>query len=195
MDRHQTAVDDTPGTGDAPITRTGGRIVYATPWMTVREDEIAYADGSTSVFGVVAKPDFALVVPRGEGGFWLVNQYRYPIGRRAWEFPQGGWPAGHDGTPADLARTELAEETGLSAGRLTHLGRLHEAHGFCTQAFDVFLAEDLTQGEPAREVTESDMEHAFVTDAELERMIVSGELWDAPTLAAFTLYRLRAPVG
>jgi hypothetical protein len=175
---------------DAPIRRTGSRVVYASPWMTVREDDIEYADGTTSVFGVVAKKDFALVLPRADGGFWLVNQYRYPIQRRAWEFPQGGWPAGHDGTPADLARAELAEETGLTAGRLTHLGRLNEAHGFCTQAFDVFLAEDLVEGAPAREATESDMVHAFVTDAELNRMIREGQIGDGPTLAALTLYRL-----
>lgn len=175
---------------EPPIRRTGSHVVYQTPWMTVREDDITYADGSTSVFGVVAKPDFALVVPRGPGGFWLVNQYRYPIGRRAWEFPQGGWPAGHGGDAEALARAELAEETGLTSGRLTHLGRLHEAHGFCTQAFDVFLAEDLVEGAPSREASESDMEHAFVPDDELDRMIRAGELWDAPTLAALTLYRL-----
>lgn len=177
---------------EPPIRTTGTRVVYQSPWMTVREDDIVYADGTTSVFGVVAKADFALVVPRGEGGFWLVNQYRYPIGRRAWEFPQGGWPAGHTGDAEALARAELAEETGITAGRLTHLGRLHEAHGFCTQAFDVFLAEDLEQGTPAREATESDMEHAFVSDAQLDAMLRAGELWDAPTLAALTLYRLHA---
>ena len=108
------------------------------------------------------------------------------------EFPQGGWPAGHTGDAEALARAELAEETGITAGRLTHLGRLHEAHGFCTQAFDVFLAEDLEQGTPAREATESDMEHAFVSDAQFDAMLRAGELWDAPTLAALTLYRLHA---
>ena len=51
---------------DAPIRRTGSRVVYASPWMTVREDDIEYADGTTSVFGVVAKNDFALVLPRAE---------------------------------------------------------------------------------------------------------------------------------
>ena len=68
---------------EPPIRTTGTRVVYQSPWMTVREDDIMYADGTTSVFGVVAKADVALVVPRGEGGFLLVNQYLNPIGRRA----------------------------------------------------------------------------------------------------------------
>lgn len=193
MDRSHHAADEPDG--QDPITRTGSRVVHTTPWMTVREDDIAYADGSTSVFSVVAKPDFALVVPRAPGGFWLVNQFRYPIGRRAWEFPQGGWPNGGGGDAEQLARTELAEETGLRAGRLIHLGRLHEAHGFCTQGFDVFLAEDLTEGVPAREASEADMRHEFVTDDDLEAMILDGLLWDAPTLAALMLYRLRNAAG
>ena len=36
---------------------------------------------------------------------------------------------GSDGTPEELARAELAEETGLRAGRLEHLGRLDLASG------------------------------------------------------------------
>ena len=56
------------------------------------------------------------MLPAERDGFWLVEQYRHPVGRRAWEFPQGGWPAGAGGTPEELGRAELAEETGLRAG-------------------------------------------------------------------------------
>ena len=71
-----------------------------------REDEIELPDGSTSVYGVVERPDFALVLPADRDGFWLVEQYRHPIGRRNWEFPQGTWSHGSDGTPEELARAE-----------------------------------------------------------------------------------------
>ena len=40
------------------------RQVYANAWMTVREDAIRLADGSESIYGVVDKPTFALVIPR-----------------------------------------------------------------------------------------------------------------------------------
>ena len=39
------------------------REVYANPWMRVREDEIRRADGSDGIYGVVDKPDYALVIP------------------------------------------------------------------------------------------------------------------------------------
>jgi 8-oxo-dGTP pyrophosphatase MutT (NUDIX family) len=174
------------------MERLSSRVVYRNPWMTVREDAIRRADGTEGMYGVVEKPDFALVLPRWEGGFWLVEQYRYPVGRRAWEFPQGSWARGVDGTAAELARAELAEETGLRADVVVHLGHLFGAYGFSTQGFDVHLATGLVQGEPEREPTEQDMRDRRFTDDEITEAILSGLIVDAPSLAALTLYRLWA---
>ena len=172
------------------VERVSSRVVYRNPWMVVREDEVRRSDGSSGIFGVVEKPDFALVLPRWGEGFWMVEQYRYPAGRRAWEFPQGSWGRAGGGDQVALARQELAEETGLRAGSMTHLGHLYEAYGYSTQGFDVFLATDLAEGDPDREPTEQDMIHRAVTDAEITEMILSGQIVDAPSLAALTLYRL-----
>ncbi|MEX5721764.1 NUDIX domain-containing protein [Geodermatophilus maliterrae] len=169
---------------------TGSREVYANPWVRVREDTVERADGSTGVYGVVEKPHFAIVLPAERDGFWLVEQFRHPLARRAWEFPQGTWTAGSDGTPQELARAELAEETGLRAGRLEHLGHLDLAPGLSTQEFDVWLATDLTPGPTAREVTEADMVAAFVTEAEFRAMVREGRLTDGPSVAAYALLLL-----
>jgi 8-oxo-dGTP pyrophosphatase MutT (NUDIX family) len=159
----------------------------------VREDAVRYPDGTAGIYGVVEKPDFALVLPRWSRGFWLVEQYRYPVRRRAWEFPQGSWgSSGKGGDPTQLARQELAEETGLRAAGMAHLGHLFEAYGFSTQGFDVYLATGLTQGAPDRESSEQDMQHRAFTDEEVEELIVTGQLVDAPSLAALTLYRLQS---
>jgi 8-oxo-dGTP pyrophosphatase MutT (NUDIX family) len=172
------------------VRTTGSREVYRNPWIRVREDAVERADGSTGVYSVVEKPDFAVVLAAERDGFWLVEQFRHPIGRRAWEFPQGTWGAGADGTPEDLARAELAEETGLRAGRLEHLGHLDLAPGLSTQEFDVWLATDLASGPTAREATEADMVAAFVTEAELRAMVADGRFTDGPSLAAYALYLL-----
>jgi 8-oxo-dGTP pyrophosphatase MutT (NUDIX family) len=177
------------------MEQTSTRVVYRNPWMTVREDTVRHPDGTPGLYGVVEKPDFALVLPRWENGFWLVEQYRYPVRRRAWEFPQGGWGHGAGGTSAELARSELAEETGLRAATLTHLGHLYEAYGYSTQGFDVYLATGLTPGEPDREPGEQDMVHRRFTDDEVDRAIRTGLVVDAPSLAALTLYRLGHPSG
>ena len=169
---------------------TGSREVYRNPWIRVREDTVERADGSTGVYSDVEKPDFALVIAVERDGVWLVEQFRHPVARRAWEFPQGTWTTGSTGTPEELARAELAEETGLRAARMTHLGHLDLAPGLSTQEFDVWLATDLTPGPTAREATEADMVAAFVPEAELRAMIRDGRFTDGPSLAAYALLLL-----
>ncbi|RBY75746.1 ADP-ribose pyrophosphatase [Geodermatophilus sp. TF02-6] len=169
---------------------TESREVYRNRWIRVREDRVELADGSPGVYGVVEKPHFALVLPYADHGFWLVEQYRYPLGRRSWEFPQGTWTAGATGTPEELARAELAEETGLRAGSLRHLGHADLAPGLSTQEFDVWLATDLTAGPIAREATEADMRCAFVPESQLRAMVRDGRFTDGPSLAGYGLLLL-----
>lgn len=177
------------------MEQVSSQVVYHNPWMTVREDVIRHPDGSPGLYGVVEKPDFALVLPRWNRGFWLVEQYRYPIGRRAWEFPQGSWSAGSGGDQLSLASQELAEETGLHAREMRHLGHLFAAYGFSNQGFDIYLATGLTEGEPDREVSEQGMRHKAFTDEEVAELILAKQLVDAPSLAALTLYHLTSPVA
>jgi 8-oxo-dGTP pyrophosphatase MutT (NUDIX family) len=148
------------------------------------------ADGSAGIYGVVEKPTAALVIAAERGGFWLVEQFRHPLGRRSWEFVQGTWPAGGGGTAEELARAELAEETGLRSGALRHLGRIDIAPGLTDQQTDVWLATDLTLGPTAREATEADMRQQFVPEAELRAMVADGRFTDAPSLAALSLLLL-----
>ena len=166
------------------------RTAYENDWMRVREDLVRWPGGHEAIYGVVEKPDFAVVLPRDGDGWWMVEQYRYTIGRRVWEFPQGSWPAGHGGDTLALAAAELREETGLVADTLEHIGRMQEAYGFARQACDLYLATGLTEGEPDREPTEHGMVHRRVSDSELERMIRAGEVVDTVTIAALTIARL-----
>jgi 8-oxo-dGTP pyrophosphatase MutT (NUDIX family) len=105
-------------------------------------------------------------------------------------FPQGTWTHGATGTPEELARAELAEETGLRAGCLRHLGHLDLAPGLTTQEFDVWLATDLTPGETAREASEADMTCTFVPEAELRARIRDGRFPDGPSIAGYGLLLL-----
>ena len=170
------------------IERLGSREVYRNNWMRVREDEVRFAGGATGIYGVVEKADFALIVPSDHGRLWLVEQYRYPVEGRFWEFPQGSWDdRSAQRPPEELARAELAEETGLRAERLTHLGHLYEAYGFSNQGFDVFVAEGLSRGERRPTPSEQDLVVASFERSEVELMAVDGRIKDAPTLAALTL--------
>jgi len=169
------------------IERRGGRVVYENPWLRVLEDDVVFPDGTEGRYSVIDKRDFVLVLPYENEGFWLVEQFRYPVGRRVWEFPQGGWPAGRSGTQLELARAELREETGLTAASYRHLGRLFASYGYSNQAYDVFLAAGLTAGAPDRESSEQDMVHRWFPETEVRAMVADGRFADAHSVAALTL--------
>jgi ADP-ribose pyrophosphatase len=175
---------------DAEIRRIGSTAAYENRWMRVREDEIERADGSRGIYGVVEKRDFAVIVAVEEGAVHLVEQYRYPVGARYWEFPQGSKES--DGVePIEVARAELKEETGLVAGSMARVGTLFQAYGYSTQRCLVFLATGLAQGEAEREPEEAGMVSRRFPIAEVERMIAEGEIPDSTTVAAFGLLRLK----
>ena len=115
-----------------PIRTISSREVYRNPWTRVREDVIERADGQRGIYGVVDKDPATLIIPlerSAEGDFlFLVEQFRYTVQQTLVEFPQGGWERS-DVNPEELARGELREETGLTAGKMTHIGSLWIAYG------------------------------------------------------------------
>ena len=173
------------------ILPTASRIVYENRWMRVREDAIRRRDGSSGIYGVVEKTDFVVVVPvEPDGSIHLVQQFRYPVGGRWWEFCQGMWgPPGTD--PALAAAHELREETGLLAASLADAGPLFCAYGTMNQGFRVFLATGLTPGDAAPETEEQDLVARRFPRAEVERMLREGEIRDSVTLAAWALLTLK----
>ena len=173
------------------VEQLSTQVAYETPYLRLREDRIRRPDGSEGTYSYLEKPDFALIIPVEDGGFHLVEQYRYPVRARSWEFPQGTFPglvpaadAGH------LAREELRQETGLTARQLRHLGHLQCANGVSSQGFDVFVATGLVHGRAELELEEQDLVHRWFPRAGFEAMIRSGVITDDCTLAAYALFLL-----
>jgi 8-oxo-dGDP phosphatase len=168
-----------------PITQISTREIYRNAWIVVREDQIRRPDGSAGIYSVVDKPAYALVIAIDGDRLQLVEQYRYPLGGRRWEFPQGAAPGLAHMEPFALAERELREETGLTAGTMTLLGQLDVAPGMSSQRGWVFLATDISEGDPEREHEEQDMRSAWFTRDQVEAMILDGEITDAQSVAAY----------
>jgi 8-oxo-dGTP pyrophosphatase MutT (NUDIX family) len=183
--------EPTPNDSTAPEIRTlASSVVYTDDWTRLRKDDIERADGSRGTYAFIDKRDFALVVPAENGGFHLVEEYRYPLGRRGWSFPQGGFPRDESGTADELARMELAQETGLRAAEMTHLGAFAAGHGMTNQYCQSFLATDLTPGQSDLEPEELGLVHEWVPRDRFEEMISSGLIVDDSTIATYTLLLL-----
>ena len=183
---------DSPAPTSQPrheVTQVTTRIAYQNRWLRVREDVVRRADGSEGLYGVVERPDFVAVVPYQDGCITMVEQYRYPVGRRLWEVPMGTCEPG--ASPAATAATELREETGLVATTMTYVAELFQGPGYCDQRGHVFLATGLRHGPLAREPSEQGMICRAIPIPELEAMIRTGALQDALSLAALGMLRIR----
>jgi hypothetical protein len=175
----------------SPYVTLSTRIAYENRWTRVREDQIRHPDGSLGLYGVVERSDFVVIVPWHDGHLTLVEQFRYPVGARFWEFPMGMWEQAPGTDPAIIAAGELREETGLVAARMHYAGEIFQGPGYCNQRGHIFLATGLTQGETQRETTEQDMICRDVTLDAFETMIRDGTIREAMTLSAFGLLRVK----
>lgn len=184
-----------PKQAEPEIRTLASSVVYADDWIRLRKDDIERLDGSRGTYAFLDKRDFALIIPAENGGFHLVEEYRYPLGRRGWSFPQGGFPRDERGTPEELARMELAQETGLRAARMTRLGALAAGHGMTNQFCEYFLATDLTPGPPDLEPEELGLLHEWLPRDRFEQMISDGLIVDDSTLAAYALLLLAESRG
>ena len=175
------------------IRTIASREVYRNHWTRVREDVIEYPDGKRGLYGVVDKDPACVVIPleRSAAGefLWLVRQFRYTVGATFYELPQGGWELA-EADPEQMARGELAEETGLQVQTMTRLADLWIGYGVLRQLHHVFLAEGLTPGETARDPEEQGMTVHRVAVSEFEAMLLDGRIMDNCSAAAWGVYRV-----
>jgi 8-oxo-dGTP pyrophosphatase MutT (NUDIX family) len=136
-----------------PWTVLSSKLIYENKWISLTEHQVLNPAGNPGIYGTVHfQADAVGVVPYEDGWVWLVGQYRFPLGSYEWEIPEGGSPPGED--PAETARRELKEETGLEAEHLEPILEMHLSNSVSDEWGIVFLATGLRQGEASPEETE-----------------------------------------
>ncbi len=128
------------------------------------------------------------IVPVEAGQVYLVQQYRYPIGRTTWEIPAGKREEGQ--TPLSCARAELKQETGLRAKSWEKLTAFYPSSAFSSEILHIYLATGLTPGKDCPDGDEFLNVKKFPL-AKAYEMIYSGKIADAKTIIGLLLYKER----
>jgi ADP-ribose pyrophosphatase len=155
-------------------------------WVTM--DRAIDPDGFEIQRAVVQHPGSAVMMAvDSRRRVLLVKQYRLPAKQYLWELPAGRVDPGE--TPLKAAKRELKEETGFTARRWSKLVSYYSSPGFLAEKMNIFLAEDLREGD-STPMEDERIDCRWFPLRELEDGIVKGTIRDGKTLAALAAYRL-----
>ncbi len=167
------------------------KVVFHGLIFDVQRDRVAEPGGLTTTREFVVHSGSVVVVPvLADGRILLVHQYRHATGQHLWELVAGRVEPGEKTLSA--ARRELREETGYSARRFTKLLEMFATPGFVNERLTVYAAEGLTPG-----TADPDEDERIVTTSfsirELDKMMRSGKLCDAKSVAGILFYMRYRP--
>jgi len=160
--------------------------IYQGRAVNLRVDTVEKAGGKKTTREVVEHSDCIAVVALDEqDNLLLVRQFRHAVDRFLLEIPAGGIDPGEE--PIDSVRRELQEEIGFLPRKIDRLGGFYATPGYGTEYLHCFVATDLV---PARLVAEDtdDIELVRVSPREIPRLIASGDICDAKSIAALLMF-------
>ena len=150
--------------------------------IDVSTERLRYGNGREYDLDFVRHPGAAAVVAVDDAGrVCFVRQYRHGIADFLWEIPAGKLDPGE--APQACAVRELAEETGVRAGRWMPLGQYLPAPGIFTEVIHLYLARDLDVGAPAPDADE-ELELQWLPIEDAVGMLLRGEWNDGKTALA-----------
>lgn len=111
------------------------------PWAVLRKDVCSMPNGRlVPEYYVLEYPDWVnMVALTPESDIVLIKQYRHGTQEILLEIPAGTIEAGEN--PQDAAARELLEETGYTAGKITHLVDLYPNPATSNNKTTTFLME------------------------------------------------------
>jgi len=161
-------------------------VVFEGKSFGVRRDELIEPTGVRTMREVVTHPGSVVVLPvLPDGKIVLVRQYRHATGRYLWELVAGRMEKGEN--PKKGAARELIEETGFRAKKLSVFLDFFPTPGFLQERMYLLLAEGLTPGQ-ARPEEDEKLAVGTYSKKQLEKMIRSGKMKDAKSIAGLLFY-------
>lgn len=168
------------------------RVRYRGRLLQLDEVEVVLPDGRKAIREVVRHPGAAVVLARHpDGRFAFVRQHRIAAGQDLLETVAGGLDPAE--APATCAARELREETGYAATRLVPLGTIYPAPGYTSEVMHLFFAELDPVPAPLDPDEDENLSVEWLTPADIDHRIATGELKDAKTIAIWHLYGARRP--
>lgn len=159
---------------------------YAGHIWSVRTDTVHFGDVVVQRDVIEHPGAVAIAALDEQDRILLICQYRHPVGAKLWELPAGLLDVAGE-HPADTARRELAEETGLCADEWHVLLDLFNSPGGSSEGLRIFLARRISELPEGRWITgeaeELDLPQEWVNLDEARELVLLGRIHNGTTVA------------
>ncbi len=159
--------------------------IYKGKIVNLRCDDAELPNGEPCKREVIEHSGGASVLCVREGKVALVRQFRYAYGEEVLEIPAGKLNAGED--PAEAAKRELEEETGLVAQGIRHLFTLYPTPGYTNEKIYIYEVSSVKEGKQHLDEGEF-LNVQYIPVSEVLEMMDRGEIKDAKTIVALQWY-------
>ena len=158
--------------------------IYEGKIISLCVEDVKLPDGNLAKRELIKHPGAVAVIPiTADGKIVLVKQFRKALNRTLIEIPAGRIEV--DEEPQVTAQRELEEETGYGTSKITYIQSFATSPGFADEVIHLYVAEELFDIENPAEGDEDEfIELVEVTVEEAEKLVVSGEIYDAKTAFA-----------
>lgn len=165
--------------------KINSNLLYDGKILRLYRDDVELPDGGTAFREYVTHSGGAAVLFIKDGAVALVKQYRYVYGKEIYEIPAGKLNEGEE--PIAAALRELEEETGYRALNAEHYLSIYPSPGYTNEIVHVYKVQSAEY--VGEKPDEDEFLHCeFKPLAEVVKLIESGEICDAKTVAAIYNY-------
>lgn len=165
------------------LIRKGSIIDYYT-------DTIEIEEGQKQVnFDFIHHKGASAMIPVDQDGkILMVRQYRNAVDSYSLEIPAGSLNPGEDNKTCAIRECE--EETGYKAGKSEHLIDVYTTVAFSNEKISIYYTKDLTPSKQNLDEDEYVTLERYTLD-EITKLIYSGEIKDAKTIAGILAYKTK----
>ncbi|MEZ4769533.1 MAG: GrpB family protein [Caldilineales bacterium] len=165
--------------------RTATSRPYQSHWHNLRQDRVTLPDGQEITFTYQEHPGFVTVVPvTDDNQIIMLRCYRYAVDEWCWELPAGGLGDKPGLSMEEVARQELAEETGATCRSMEMAGWFYAMNGTSDARCTFFIAKGAeVNGATNLEATEQSEVH-LVPMAQAMQMARDGRISDGVSALA-----------
>jgi ADP-ribose pyrophosphatase len=171
-------------------------IVYRTPIFNLHRKRASHPKRGERDFYLLEAVDWVNIIPlTRDKKVVMIRQWRHGIGDFTLEVP-GGMVDATDESPMHAARREMIEETGFDSHRVIEIGKVHPNPAIQGNYCYSYLATGVQPVEqPHFDGSAEETEVVMVPTGEIRKMIATGHITHALTVAGFAFFHAYQPPG